>query len=100
MGDIPESLATPAFLSAWDDWQRYRKERRKKLTPITIERQLAKLAKAGPDTAVAMIEQSIENGWIGLFEVKEDRRGEARIKPKRAIHDGRYRAPRRLGEEE
>ena len=28
------------------------------------------LARAGPQAATAMIEQSILHGWIGLFEVK------------------------------
>ena len=73
--DMPLSLRTPAFLKAWADWRQYRKETRHALTPSTSARQLKKLEAVGPAVAVAMIEQSIEKGWRGLFEVQEDGQG-------------------------
>jgi hypothetical protein len=64
---IPETLKTPAFVEAWDRWNRYKRESRKTLRPSTAALQLKKLAKFGPETAIAAIEASIANGWIGLF---------------------------------
>jgi len=60
-------LKTTAFYEAWQAWARYRSERRKALTRSTIERQIRKLEKMGPENAVLAIERSIENGWVGLF---------------------------------
>jgi len=65
---IPEELNTPAFLGAWDEWEKYRKERRKTLTKTTRKRQLKMLASWGPAKAVEAIEASITNGWVGLFD--------------------------------
>jgi len=53
----------------WPEWVQYRKELEKPLTPTAIKRQLASLAKEQPAMAVRMIEQSITNGWQGLFTV-------------------------------
>lgn len=69
---IPESLDTPAFREAWAQWVHFRKEARYPMPPTTVKAQLAKLAKAGPDVAAKMIEQSIANGWRGLFPLRED----------------------------
>ena len=66
---LPEALRTDSFRAAWSDWLKYRKETRHALTPSTIARQLKKLEKVGPAVAAAMIAQSIEHGWRGLFEV-------------------------------
>lgn len=68
---IPACLDTVDFQKAWADWNAYRKQARKPLKPMTAQRQLDDLAKAGPQTAIAMIEQSIRNGWQGLFQVKD-----------------------------
>lgn len=56
----------------WADWVKYRKERNKPLTPTTIKRHLAFLDQFDDATKVAIIEQSIERGWSGLFEVKHE----------------------------
>jgi len=68
---LPSSLDTPAFREAWTRWVQYRKERKSSLTPSTAAAQLRKLSDAGPETACGMIEQSIEQGWQGLFPLKE-----------------------------
>jgi|GEM_PF-5767331 len=65
---IPESLQTDSFKNAWADWQQHRKEKRCKLTPKAIERQLSKLADMGEKRAVAAINHSITNGYQGIFE--------------------------------
>lgn len=65
---VPEALDTQNFRKAWEDWKKYRRQARKPLTPISVERQFAMLSRLGADAAVASIEQSIERGWQGLFE--------------------------------
>jgi len=87
---LPSSLDTPEFGEAWRDWFDYRKGIRHALTPKTIERQLAKLAR-DPSTAVAVIEQSIENGWQGLFEVKDGRRGKTGLGKDGGAVEGKVR---------
>ncbi len=67
--DIPDSLNTPLFFKTWDIWIQYKKERREKMPDTTINFQIRKLSKT-PNDAVEMINQSIENGWKGLFEIK------------------------------
>lgn len=64
---IPDQLNTPAFLTAWEEWQRHRSEIKKPLKPTMTKKQLAFLALAGEASAVEMIENSIRNGWLGLF---------------------------------
>ena len=64
---LPPSLDTPEFKKAWAEWEAHRKEIKKKLTPTSVKRQLARLAK-NPSEAVAIIEHTIEKGWIGLRE--------------------------------
>lgn len=61
----------------WDDWEKHRKEIRKKLTPTTIQRQLKFLDGRPPAEQEAIINQSIQNGWTGLFELKGDGHGQA-----------------------
>ena len=61
----------PRFQKAWADWESHRTEKRNKLTPSTIKRQLKFLAPFGVETAIEIIEKSITNGWTGLFEPKE-----------------------------
>ena len=68
---IPESLQTDVFLDVWGEWQEYRKQIRKKLAPMTAKRQLKRLAKYSPEIAAAMLNQSIENQWTGIFELKD-----------------------------
>lgn len=66
--DLPQCLHTAAFETAWHEWQRYRAEAKKPLTPSTVRKQLRVLERMGHDGAIASIEQSIANGWQGLFE--------------------------------
>lgn len=66
---------------AWDSWTRYRIDIRKKLTPQSIKLQLRALEQDIPNHR-AMIENSIKNGWTGLFAVKsENKRSDAPKEP-------------------
>lgn len=69
---IPENLKTETFKQTWKDWELYRIEKRKKLTKSSAEKQLNELSLYTPETAGAMINQSIKNGWVGLFELKSN----------------------------
>jgi len=76
---FPENLQTEDFKTTWSAWQQYRKEKRQALTPSTVKSQLKKLSKT-PEQAVAILKQSIEMGWLGLFPLKETGGSEAKTK--------------------
>ena len=55
---------------AWIEWVQFRKEIKKKLVQTTINRQIKFLEKHKANH-VEILEQSIRNGWQGLFELKQ-----------------------------
>ena len=63
--DLPEWLN----MEAWDKWVSYKKEKRQTLTGSTIVLQLKMLEK-NKLVHDKIIIQSIENGWTGLFVLK------------------------------
>ena len=65
---LPPSLDTPEFREAWQEWETHRREIRKRQTPTSRKRQLASCEKMGVARAIAMIENTIEKGWMGLRE--------------------------------
>lgn len=65
---LPTSLDTVEFRIAWEDWLRDRRTRRKPVTELAAQRQLANLEKWGVAKAIQAIENAIANGWTGLFE--------------------------------
>lgn len=70
--DIPSELReSKPFCAAWAEWLTHRKEKRSPLTPTTAKNQLKKFVEWGPERSVAAIEQSIANGWTGVFEPKQ-----------------------------
>lgn len=54
----------------WHRWVEYRKQIRKPIQPASTLAAQRKLAAFGPDQA-AVVEQSIANGWQGLFPLKD-----------------------------
>lgn len=69
---IPANLAAcPKFMVRWLEWLEDRKVRRKNVTPLAAKRQLALLTEWGPEDAVKAIDNSITNGWVGLFKPHE-----------------------------
>ena len=56
---------------AYELWREYRKEIRKPLSRLSVEMQFKLLAGYPYDEQQAIIEQSIRNSWIGLFEPKQ-----------------------------
>ena len=69
--EIPEELNTPEFLQTWEEWQTYRKQKRQTLTAVSIKKQLEFLSSVGAKDAVISINESIKNGYTGLFPVKQ-----------------------------
>ena len=67
---VPDTLDTLDFHTSWTDFQEHRKQMKKPMTDLAKQRMLAKLEKQGVDTAIVMLENSIENGWQGVFEIK------------------------------
>lgn len=65
-------FASERFAEVWEDWKTFRKEKKCPLTPSTIKGQFKKFSKWGERVSIQAIEQSIENGWQGLFEPKRD----------------------------
>jgi hypothetical protein len=63
--DLP--FPSDAFREAWDDWQQHRREKKIKLTPLTIQKQFKQLSAMGESNAIAAIDHSIGKGWTGIF---------------------------------
>lgn len=73
--DVPDIFFGEDVQKAWIEWEQYRKEKKQKLTPSTAKKQMSFLGgRAGPE-AIAIINQSILNGWTGLFELKNNGTG-------------------------
>lgn len=62
----------------WHRWVEYRKQIRKPIHPASWSGAQRKLAAFGPDQA-AVVEQSIANGWQGLFPLKADGKPKSRL---------------------
>ena len=62
------------LIDAWQEWEQHRKEKKQKLTPLSIKKQLKFLHGRGKSEIIAIIDQSIMNGWTGLFELKTNGR--------------------------
>lgn len=67
----PAREPPPAGLNAeaWNRWEAYRREIRKPIKPASVQAAQRKLTGFGADQA-AVVEQSIAQGWTGLFELK------------------------------
>ena len=79
---IPDTLNTPEFCAAWEEWLAYRKERRlAAYKPIGLKVQLNRLAAFGPESAIAAIAESIAQNYQGLFPKPVKQAAMATAKP-------------------
>ena len=80
---MPEVLDTPAFTAKWDEWLAYRKQQRWSTKAPWQLRQLNMLAKHGPEIAMAAIENSMNQGYQGVFpeKAKAGRHGSGKGSP-------------------
>ena len=78
------------FMDAWAEWCKHRQQKQASLTEVAVLRIIIKLEKMGHDRAIAAIEFSIENGYVGIYEPK----GQSNT----ASRPGRVPPPARRGE--
>jgi hypothetical protein len=83
---LPARLDTTEGRQAMDEWREYRRQTKKKLTPMGERKLMAEWAERGCARFVAAVNHSIANGWQGLFE-PEGKHGNA--SNARAISEGR-----------
>jgi len=60
------------FISILEDYALHRKEIRQSITPLSGRRLANKFIKYSPQIVIKAMEQSIENGWIGVFPENEN----------------------------
>lgn len=73
---LPAGLDCPEFRKTWAEWEQFRREKKQTLTPTTARKQLSALRARAPQEAITMLEQSMKNGWTGIFEVKTNGNGQ------------------------
>lgn len=73
LGKVIQGDDLPDWLDkeVWNNWVEYRKEKKQKLTQRSISMQLNELAKDQANHR-EILEQSIRNGWTGLFPLKSN----------------------------
>lgn len=68
---IPDELQDPKFVQAWQDWHRYRRERKlRSWTISTVQAKLAEFCEMGISRSIASIRYSISQGYQGIVEPK------------------------------
>lgn len=63
------------FAECWLEWEKYRRQKKQTLTEATIKKQIKMLTALPVETAIAVIDMSIRNGWTGLFPEKVGQKG-------------------------
>jgi hypothetical protein len=80
-----------AFFEAWDLWTAYRSEIKKpirgKISKQAQLRKIARLAEGNEEVALAVIMQSIENNWQGLFQLKTPLKNDNKRKSASDAHE-------------
>lgn len=65
---VPDNMASTVVASAMGEWIRYRKEKKKPVTPTQELKLLKMWGDRGPERFAAAVEWSIAQGYQGLFE--------------------------------
>ncbi len=68
-----DATPLPGWLNvdAWKEWESFRKEKKKPITPTARKRQWALLQRYTKQEQRIIIDRSINSGWTGLFDLKE-----------------------------
>ena len=66
-GLLPLHLQTPSFLAKWQEWERFRRLKRKPISRMAAVRQIRMLSELDPLMAAQAIDNSIQNDYQGLF---------------------------------
>lgn len=89
---LPASLeVSETFCASWSEWLEYRKDRRLSMRGLTVQKQLEMLDELGPSAACDSIQNSIRNGWSGLFPPKENGNGSNRKQSVAEHNDAAFR---------
>jgi len=72
---IPKYLNNPDFVRTFHEFVAHRKEIKKPLTQRAGDKLLKKLCLYSCNDAIKMLDQSIENSWQGVFELKGNGNG-------------------------
>jgi hypothetical protein len=84
INEIKEIIELPfvsnEFEKIWFDWKDYKKKQfkftyRTTQSELATLQELTKLSNGQEDIAIKIINQSMANGWKGLFNLKEDAKG-------------------------
>lgn len=89
---IKDKAILPNWLpsEAWTEWLQYKKERRKPMTPMTQKKQWRELERYMADGHLPadVINQSITQGWTGLFPLKKEHvNGNSKQTPQQQVAD-------------
>jgi hypothetical protein len=72
--EVWNGIFSDGFAPEWASWLNFRKSIKKELKGESITRNfnsLVKLSGGNEQTAIAIIDQSISQGWTGLFQLKQ-----------------------------
>lgn len=76
--ELDEVLPDSSCIEVWRNYVQHRKELKKKMTPLAYKSALKKAvgwAKGDPNIFKEICNNSISNGWTGLFDIKDKKRG-------------------------
>lgn len=77
---IPEWKDEDQVITAWEQWKEYRRledgfRYKSDTSEASALKKLHKFSQGDPETALRILDQSISNGWKGLFELKTSSTG-------------------------
>jgi len=64
----------PELNEAFLEFMKHRKQIKSKMTDLAITKMVNRLEKEDKQNAILMLEQSIENGWKGVFDIKDKKK--------------------------
>lgn len=79
---LPEALAIGDVPRLWVDFIGHRHQLRKPVSALAAGRLISKLERMGPESAAIALENSIANGWQGVFEPQAASKHEQKPRPK------------------
>ena len=68
----PDLIAPDAYAEAWNEWLAHRREIKKPMTIRAQRMQLDKFVGWSPQRIIAAINNSIANGYQGVYEAKPE----------------------------
>lgn len=90
-----DSFVSLEFIDSYSLWLEYKKQRKEsyanELSREAFYKKLLKLSDNNPTIAIQIVNQSIENNWSGIFELKDSGKKTSRFNnTKGTIHDNNF----------